>query len=148
MSEFNSFLEEVRGYFRGLRVRLVDRARKLLRVGVSSKTKQRIRIIPNGGETRHGSRQTYSTTISGSTGRVIRILHRNTSNGSSTTTAELTSNGESRISVAEGTQTCKVCGRTLAAANLLATCNMNHAIHKECVALMKNKCPDCGGRIS
>jgi len=54
------------------------------------------------------------------------------------------------INVAETKQTCPACTAEVLAGEPTATCRTNpdHVIHARCVALVKNICPICKGRVA
>lgn len=54
------------------------------------------------------------------------------------------------INITDGVILCNACGEPLEKSDALARCqkDFNHTIHRKCLALMKNKCPNCGGRLS
>jgi hypothetical protein len=57
--------------------------------------------------------------------------------------------GGNNISVTGGLELCKACRDPINNGKELAHCNIDsrHTIHKDCIPLMKSKCPHCGGFI-
>jgi hypothetical protein len=53
------------------------------------------------------------------------------------------------IRVTGGLEICKACRDPINNGKELARCNIDsrHTIHRECIPLMKSKCPHCGGYI-
>jgi len=110
-----------------------------------------------------------TSSSSGSNGGVIRIKPRpesNEENGSAIDRIESltlrfspklkvppqaqSKQRKNNISIRAGLEMCRACRQPFRPDDTKARCQVNpkHRVHKECVELMKNKCPSCGGQLT